>query len=171
MGAVGGVCSKARAAAMVAAALLHACAAKILSQSPREFLAHLWASRYAPLYGALHEGAAAGMGAIADCLGTAALRELPAHAPERDPALLRRLTAYAEAVASIVLEPDAAVGTSFEGRTFERAVAAELVADFTEELFGWACGAEGAWRLLRILATTSEFDEVPGGLSAFAMRF
>jgi hypothetical protein len=71
----------------------------------------------------------------------------------------------AKAVASIVLEPDAAVGTSFEGRTFERAVAAELVADFTEELFGWACGADGAWRLLRILATTSEFDEVPGGLS------
>ena len=36
--------------------------------------------------------------------------------------------------------------------------AAELAADYVEEVAGWACGADGAWRLLRLLASTHETD-------------
>ena len=160
--AAGGVCSKARGAAVVIAAFLHACT-PVLSGSPREFLAHLWASRFAPLYGPLHATEASQSHstlAIADCLGVAA-HTLAADAPERDMGLRHRLREYAATVAAILTQPDDSVGTNFEGRRFTPGIATELAADNVEELLGWACGADGAWRLLRLLAITEEFDGLP----------
>lgn len=176
----GGVCSKARAAAMLVAALLHACVASgiLEGQTPREFLAHLFASRFAPLYGALHAthththateheaGGRHSTTAVAECLGHAA-HVLPPDAPERDARLRGRLGEYAAAVAAVLAEPDrSGAGTRFDGRRYDFGVARELAADFIEELFGWACGADGAWRLLRLLAQLSEFDEVVGVAAA-----
>ena len=54
----------------------------------------------------------------------------------------------------LLTEPDAAAN----GRQYDRGVAAELAADYVEEGAGWACGADGAWRLLRLLARTHETD-------------
>jgi hypothetical protein len=35
---------------------------------------------------------------------------------------------------------------------------------YVEEIAGWACGADGAWRLLRLLALTEETDVGHGHL-------
>ena len=51
-------------------------------------------------------------------------------------------------------------------RVYRWRVAAELAADYMEELAGWACGADGAWRLLRHLALTEELDEEVQGIEA-----
>ena len=57
-------------------------------------------------------------------------------------------------MAALLTRPDPAAN----GRSFDRGVAAELAADYVEELAGWACGADGAWRLVRLLASTDETD-------------
>ena len=79
---------------------------------------------------------------------------MPPEAPERDTDLLRRLASYAASVAALLTEPDRSHG----GRRFTRGVAIELAMDYVEELAGWACGAGGAWRLLRQLALAEELD-------------
>lgn len=156
-----GVCSKARGAALTMAAFLHA-AQPALDQTPRAFLAQLYASRYAPLYGNLHAPLASSTGVaeggtndqIASCLRAAGSHALPLDAPEHDVHLRRRIGEYAASVADLLVSADPAAG----GRFFGRGIATELAGDYVEELAGWACGAEGAWRLLRWLAITEEMD-------------
>jgi hypothetical protein len=41
-------------------------------------------------------------------------------------------------------------------RRYDSGVAAELAGDYVEELLGYACGAEDAWRLVRALAEGAE---------------
>ena len=41
----------------------------------------------------------------------------------------------------------------WESRVYSADIAAEIAADYAEEIAGWACGAEGAWRLLMAMAT------------------
>ena len=158
----GGVCSKARGAALLITAFVQAAAAALPADAdtPRAFLAHVYASRYAPLYGRLDAAAGgssrehdASSSALAACLA-APPRSLPRDAPELDSALRTRLRGFAVAVAALLTQPDAAAG----GRRYAGAVAAVLAADYVEEAAGWACGAEGAWRLLRALAMTAETD-------------
>lgn len=160
----GGLCSKARGAALLITAFVHACTPFLAPSTPRAFLAKLYASRYAPLYGALHDDGSAALGAavgersssagLADCLAASDGRTLPPEAPERDAALVQRVRAFAGRVAALLTQPDHAAG----GRTYDRGVAMELAADYVEEIAGWACGAPGAWRLLRLLARTHETD-------------
>ena len=162
----GGQCSKARGAALLISAFVHACA-PILSEeeqstTPRVFIATLWAARYAPLYGSLHDdeplGAAVGehssSARLADCLSAAPPYSLPRGGPELDGGLVRRIRAFGASMAALLTRPDPAAN----GRSFDRGVAAELAADYVEELAGWACGADGAWRLVRLLASTDETD-------------
>ena len=152
--AKGGICSKARGAALLITAFLHACS-PLLDGSPRAFLATVYASRYAPIYGALHSPAPGGE-ALADCLAATDRGDetLPPHAPERDASLRQRVRGFAASIADLLIEADHTAGW----RRFSAGVAAELAADYVEELAGWACGADGAWRLLRLLATTEETD-------------
>ena len=156
--AAGGLCSKARGAAMVIAEFLHA-SAPTLGGTPREILAHLYAARFAPLYGALHAPSRAtdASTSLAECLGAAA-RALPPGAPERDVALHHRMAQYASTVAALLVEPD----RSADGRVFARGVAVELAGDYVEEMAGWAVGADGTWRLIRQLALAEELDDEIG---------
>ena len=72
-------------------------------------------------------------------------------------------SAFASSVAALLTETDpSAIGGP---RAFSPGVAAELAADYVEELAGWACGADGAWRLLRLLALTEEMDVQHGASS------
>lgn len=168
--ASGGVCSKARGAALLITAFVHACAPILrghgsaasfaedgVSPSPRAFLAHVFAARFAPLYGALHTPTTAATGpssvALSDCL--AAPPDTP-DAPELDASLRRRIRAFASSVAGLLINPDPAAPGG--PRTYSIGVAAELAADYVEEVSGWACGADGAWRLVRLLALTEETD-------------
>ena len=158
-----GLCSKARGAALLLSAFVHACVPLLAADghTPRRFLAALFVSRYAPLYGSLHDdtslGAAVGehssSASLAECLAATDAHPLPPDAPERDPDLRRRLRAFGVRMAAILTETDLATG-----RRYERGVALELAADYVEEVAGWACGAAGAWRLLRLLARTAETD-------------
>ena len=66
----------------------------------------------------------------------------------------RRVRAFGASIADLLVEADETAGW----RRFSAGVASELAADYVEELAGWACGADGAWRLLRLLATTEETD-------------
>ena len=152
--AAGGICSKARGAALLITAFLHACSA-VLDGTPRTFLANLYAARFAPIYGALHS-VAPGSQALSDCLAAndRGADTLPPDAPERDPSLRRRVRAFGASIADLLVEADETAGW----RRFSAGVASELAADYVEELAGWACGADGAWRLLRLLATTEETD-------------
>ena len=164
----GGLCTKARGAALLVAAFVHSCApllvadGRINGRTPRGFLATLYAARYAPLYGVLHDdaplGAAVGehssSASLAACLAASADHPLPPDAPERDAALRGRVRAFGARMAALLTDADPAAG----GRRYERGVALELAADYVEEIAGWACGATGAWRLLRLLAQTEETD-------------
>jgi hypothetical protein len=188
-----GLCSKARGAALLISAFVHACdswtnggeadqeadqasspspdssssttESLLGGVSPRAFLASTYASRYAPIYGELHTAneAAAGPGAsgeaLVQCLG-APPHMLAAGTPELDPELRGRVRAFAASVAGLLARPDA----SAAGRRFAPAVARELASDYVEEIAGWACGADGAWRLLRLLALTEETDVGHGHL-------
>jgi hypothetical protein len=169
----GGVCSKARGAALLISAFVHACAPVLHAGggvggaplSPRAFLARVFASRFAPLYGSLHDPSEAAAGpsadALSDCLATPPVDDATTNAPELDPQLRQRIRAFAASVAALLTEPDT---TAIGGpRRYTPGVAAELAADYVEELAGWACGADGAWRLLRLLALTEETDVRPGG--------
>uniref|UniRef100_A0A6U7DNC8 JmjC domain-containing protein n=1 Tax=Haptolina brevifila TaxID=156173 RepID=A0A6U7DNC8_9EUKA len=157
--AAGGVCSKARGAALITAAFLHALTPR-LEEAPTAFLANVFTSRFAPLYGNLPGGNGGPSAkpdpptiALGQCLAVEQ-HMLPFDAPERDDSLRHRLAMYASSVASLLTQPDPSAG----GRQFARGVARELAADYVEELAGWACGAEGAWRLLALLATTEELN-------------
>ena len=149
-------------------------------------MARLYASRYAPLYGAADAsggGADGGVGGgggggggvggggvgggggggvdmdgkdqdaaaeLERCLTTAAA---PENAATADAALLARLAAHAARVAALLVAPDA----SWDGgRVYAPGIARELAGDYVEELVGWACGAERAWLLLRLMATRPE---------------
>ena len=175
--AAGGVCSRARGAALLISSFIHACAPILVrpssagggATSPRAFLARVFAARFAPLYGGLHEPSTTTAGpssqALSDCL--AAAPQSP-DAPELDADLRQRIRSLGAAVASLLTEADPAAPGG--PRAFSVGVAMELAADYVEELAGWACGAEGAWRLLRLLALTEETDLQPedsgaGGVS------
>ena len=162
-GSASGVCTKARGAALLITAFLHACSPVLGGTSPRAFLARLYASRFAPLYGALHDAhthsdadrAGGSARALAECL-SAPPHTLPPGAPELDAGLRQRVRAFAASVAALLTQPDVAAS----GRVYDPAVAAELAGDYVEESAGWAVGAAGAWRLLRQLSLTAETDEL-----------
>ena len=170
----GGICSKSRGAALLISAFVHACAPVLDAatpaddvHSPRAFLARVFAARFAPLYGSLHVAPTSAANsrsslALSDCL-SATPESLPPDAPELDTQLLQRVRAFASSVAALLTETDpSAIGGP---RAFSPGVAAELAADYVEELAGWACGADGAWRLLRLLALTEEMDVQHGASS------
>eukprot|EP00908_Phaeocystis_cordata_P012118 Transcript_23084.p1 GENE.Transcript_23084~~Transcript_23084.p1 ORF type:complete len:559 (+),score=189.27 Transcript_23084:94-1770(+) len=167
-----GACPRARGAAGLVLALGHSLAKAGLTaagaagaagaavdaaaEPARTLVAELFASRYAPLYGAAAAAPreAAGAGAeqcerLEACLTAAAAEP---GAAEADGALRARLRAHAEEVAALLTAPD---GT-WAARAYEASVARELAGDYIEELAGWACGPEGAWRLLRLLAAQRE---------------
>ena len=116
-------CQKARGAAGLSIAFLRALE-PLLQRAPRQFVAELFASRYAPLYGA----AAPQM--LEDATGrelAACLRSVPAaKAPEAQPALRAGLRATGEAVARLLTDPD----PHWPDRRYSSAIARELAGDY-----------------------------------------
>lgn len=147
-------CSRARGAVIVMAAFLravlpHLGAAGPAPLSPRRFVAELYASRFAPLYGAADADRAPDRSELASCLTAAAADG----APELDGRLRSRVDDFARSIAALLTEPDPTWG-----RSFERGIAAELAADYVEELAGWPGGASDARQLLLLLASSVSRD-------------
>ena len=148
-------CGRVRGAAALILAFAAACG-PLLPQPPRAFVGALLASRYAPLDGGGGEAEAAAA-APAACLLSRPLRnDKPRLRAEG--ALKSAVLSTASAVAALLREPDEAAG----GRTFGAAVARELAGDYAEELAGWASGAAGASKLLRLLAGHGEAELAVG---------
>ena len=147
-------CSRARGASLAAIAFLRALP-PVVSASPSRFIRLAHDSRFAPLYGPAAEhplelsARPTAQPAQSDLEGLhACLATLPAaSSAEADPGLRVRLSDFGARAAALLTEPDPTWG-----RTFGPGVAAELAADYLEELAGWAGGAEDARQLVQALA-------------------
>mmetsp|Transcript_26639 Transcript_26639/g.58398 ORF Transcript_26639/g.58398 Transcript_26639/m.58398 type:complete len:486 (+) Transcript_26639:178-1635(+) len=138
--AAGSRCRQARAAAALISLFLRELCGR-LSCTPTSLLLQLYNSRYLLLYGDIRQPLDGEFTLLAQCLQT------PSHEDAlEDGAWLQQLHVTGSAVADILVDAD-----ETWQRRYDPSVAEQLAGDYVEEVAGWACGADGVWRLLQAL--------------------